>query len=156
MQRCSTLLPCPCTSHGACMRAPPPHAACACSVCALTVCTYLVLLPPACTITLVLRMNAPSNEHALHLHACTRVEILLAHAHAVCLHDARLHAFCSQGGSIVVDGVVASAHSNFVLDDITPSSLTHMLPYVYQALMVTPLTILYRVLGPQNMHTVRA
>ena len=39
-----------------------------------------------------------------------------------------------QGGKIVVNGVLASAHSSWTLDDIIPASMTHHLPAVYNIL----------------------
>lgn len=36
-------------------------------------------------------------------------------------------------GAIVVNGAVASAHSDWILDDVVPESWTQYLPYVYQA-----------------------
>jgi len=50
-------------------------------------------------------------------------------------------------GRIVVNGVLASAHSDWVLDEWTPSSWTRFLPSVYQA-MFLPGRWLYRVAGP--------
>lgn len=32
----------------------------------------------------------------------------------------------------MVDGILASAHSEFLLDDLTPASLRHLLPAIYQ------------------------
>ena len=55
-----------------------------------------------------------------------------------------------QGGSIVVDGVLASAHSSWVLDGVTPASLRRHLPAVYQAAF-KPLVLAYRALGPARM-----
>lgn len=49
-------------------------------------------------------------------------------------------------GKIVVNGVVASAHSNWILDDWTPSSMSQYLPAVYQLLFL-PGRLLYQVLG---------
>lgn len=39
-------------------------------------------------------------------------------------------------GAIVVNGAVASAHSDWILDDLVPESWTQYLPYVYQALFL--------------------
>lgn len=50
-------------------------------------------------------------------------------------------------GHIVVNGVLASAHSNWILDAYMPSSLTGYLPTVYQMLF-TPGRILYHIFGP--------
>ena len=49
-------------------------------------------------------------------------------------------------GNIIVDGVVASAHSDWLLDDFCPRRCTGWLPAVYQALFV-PGRLLYRALG---------
>jgi len=49
-------------------------------------------------------------------------------------------------GKIVVNGVVASAHSNWVLDDWTPSSMSQYLPAVYQLLFL-PGRLLYQLVG---------
>lgn len=38
----------------------------------------------------------------------------------------------------MVDGVLASAHSEFLLDDLTPASLRHLLPALYQVRSSTP------------------
>lgn len=54
----------------------------------------------------------------------------------------------TKSGYIVVDGVLASAHSEFLLDDFTPESMRHMLPHIYQALF-KPMTLLYNTLGPK-------
>jgi len=51
------------------------------------------------------------------------------------------------GGSIIVNNVLASAHSNWVLDGLVPSSATGYLPSIYQALF-TPGRVLYRMFGP--------
>lgn len=50
------------------------------------------------------------------------------------------------GGSVVVNNVLASAHSNWVLDGLVPASATGYLPYVYQALFA-PGRVLYNMLG---------
>lgn len=55
--------------------------------------------------------------------------------------------FVLQNGFIVVEGVLASAHSEFILDGITPRSWVHLLPSIYQA-MLKPVTALYNVIGP--------
>jgi hypothetical protein len=73
---------------------------------------------------------------------------LLARAHLVkafCNDSPCLHLL--QHGFIVVNGVLASAHSEFLLDEITPAALVHLLPGIYQA-MFAPLYQLYRLLGP--------
>jgi hypothetical protein len=51
------------------------------------------------------------------------------------------------GGKIVVNGVVASAHSNWVLDDWMPASAVQSLPVIYQALFL-PGRLLYQLAGP--------
>ena len=50
------------------------------------------------------------------------------------------------GGTIIVNNVLASAHSNWVLDGLVPSSATGYLPSIYQALF-TPGRVLYHVFG---------
>jgi hypothetical protein len=49
-------------------------------------------------------------------------------------------------GKIVVNGVVASAHSNWILDEWTPPSMSQYLPVAYQVLFL-PGRMLYRFLG---------
>jgi len=49
-------------------------------------------------------------------------------------------------GKIVVNGVVASAHSNWILDDWTPSSMSQYLPAAYQLLFL-PGRLLYQFVG---------
>lgn len=49
-------------------------------------------------------------------------------------------------GKIVVNGVVASAHSNWILDDLTPSTMSQYLPAAYQV-MFLPGRVLYHILG---------
>lgn len=55
-------------------------------------------------------------------------------------------------GSIVVDGVVASSHSDWIFDDIVPASWSQYLPYLYQALFM-PGQWLYHVGGVQAART---
>ena len=53
----------------------------------------------------------------------------------------------TMGGNIVVNGVVASAHSDWFLDDLFQSlNLVHLLPAVYQAVL-TPVRMLYNCMG---------
>jgi hypothetical protein len=54
------------------------------------------------------------------------------------------------GGTIVVDGVVASAHSDWFLDGIVSADAQTK---VYQAILA-PVRVAYQVLGPQVMETV--
>jgi hypothetical protein len=54
-----------------------------------------------------------------------------------------------QGADLVVDGMVASAHSNWMLDRITPAPLRWALPAVYEAIL-TPVYALYRLVGPRT------
>ncbi|KAL4436822.1 hypothetical protein ABPG75_003961 [Micractinium tetrahymenae] len=63
--------------------------------------------------------------------------------------DVGLHNPYTTDGRLVVDGVLASAHSDFLLDDITPARLRYLLPLVYQAAF-KPLAWAYRLLGPQR------
>lgn len=59
-------------------------------------------------------------------------------------------------GIIVVNGVVASAHSNWILDDLVPASWVEMLPAIYQG-MFLPGRVLYHLLclgGPVALETV--
>ena len=55
-----------------------------------------------------------------------------------------------QGGFLVVDGVLASAHSDWVLDAIAPAALRHLLPHAYQAAF-KPITWMYHLLGPRRL-----
>lgn len=50
------------------------------------------------------------------------------------------------GGSIIVNDMLASAHSNWILDDYTPESMTGYLPAIYQALFA-PGRLLYSFAG---------
>jgi len=50
------------------------------------------------------------------------------------------------GGDIVVNGVLSSAHSNYVLDDYVPQSMVKHLPAIYQA-MFAPGRLLYAIGG---------
>lgn len=60
----------------------------------------------------------------------------------------------TMGGLIVVDGVVASAHSRWVFDGIMDAvGLTHKIPALYQALFA-PVRMLYRTLGAARMAAV--
>ncbi|MEW5317818.1 MAG: hypothetical protein WDW38_009086 [Sanguina aurantia] len=52
-----------------------------------------------------------------------------------------------RGADMIVDGVVASPHSDWILDPITPEAMRHMLPAVYEVLL-TPIHALYAVIGP--------
>merc|ERR1712129_130027 len=51
-------------------------------------------------------------------------------------------------GTIIVDGVVASTHSSWILDAWVPDAYTKHLPDVYQALF-WPGRVLYRLVGAQ-------
>lgn len=55
-------------------------------------------------------------------------------------------------GNIVVDGVVASAHSSWFLDSITPAGLEHYLPWVYQQVLVVNRAA-HNALGPVAAET---
>ncbi|KXZ50772.1 hypothetical protein GPECTOR_15g457 [Gonium pectorale] len=52
-----------------------------------------------------------------------------------------------RGADIIVDGVVASPHSDWILDSVAPAALVPYLPYVYEALLA-PVYGLYRLVGP--------
>ena len=52
------------------------------------------------------------------------------------------------GGNIVVNGVLSSAHSEFVLDDYMPAFMVKYLPAIYQA-MFAPGRLLYAIGGTQ-------
>ncbi|KXZ45492.1 hypothetical protein GPECTOR_54g233 [Gonium pectorale] len=52
-----------------------------------------------------------------------------------------------RGADLVVDGVVASPHSNWILDWAAPASMVRYLPYVYEILLA-PVYGLYRMVGP--------
>jgi hypothetical protein len=56
-----------------------------------------------------------------------------------------MHGARAQGADIILDGVVASSHSNWALSDITPSAWNHLLPFVHYALCVPlyPFHLLY-------------
>ena len=64
-------------------------------------------------------------------------------------------AHCAQGGFIVVNGVLASAHSDWLLDDLVPASWQPALPAIYQALF-RPLFWVYRLRGPAAFAGFRA
>jgi len=49
---------------------------------------------------------------------------------------------------IVVNGVVASTHSAWFLDSVMPTSLTHLLPAIYETCL-TPARALYHLMGAQ-------
>lgn len=51
-----------------------------------------------------------------------------------------------RGADLVVDGVVASPHSDWVLDGVTPAALRHHLPAVYEALLA-PVYAAYLAVG---------
>ncbi|MEW5317868.1 MAG: hypothetical protein WDW38_009132 [Sanguina aurantia] len=52
-----------------------------------------------------------------------------------------------RGADMIVDGVVASPHSDWILDPVTPEAMRHMLPAVYEALFA-PISALFAVIGP--------
>lgn len=57
----------------------------------------------------------------------------------------------TMGGMIVVDGVVASAHSSWLFDSLMDGlGLTHKIPALYQALFA-PIRTLYRIVGASHM-----
>ena len=62
-------------------------------------------------------------------------------------------ALLSCPGAIVVDGVLASCHSEWVLDDVTPEGYARYLPAVYQRALVVARGA-YAVLGPRGMAAV--
>jgi hypothetical protein len=53
----------------------------------------------------------------------------------------------TMNGTIVVDGVVASAHSDWFLDGLAPAETQ---AWVYQTVLA-PVRVAYRVLGPDRM-----
>ncbi|KXZ41335.1 hypothetical protein GPECTOR_541g547 [Gonium pectorale] len=54
-----------------------------------------------------------------------------------------------RGADLVVDGVVASPHSDWILDWAAPASMDRYLPYVYEVLLA-PVYGLYRIVGPST------
>ena len=52
-----------------------------------------------------------------------------------------------RGADLIVNGVVASPHSDWLLDGLTPARLRKHLPAVYEA-MLAPVYALYQVVGP--------
>jgi hypothetical protein len=54
-----------------------------------------------------------------------------------------------RGANLVVDGVVASPHSDWLLDSVTPAGLRKHLPALYE-LMLAPVYALYRAVGARN------
>ena len=52
-----------------------------------------------------------------------------------------------RGGNIVVNGIVASPHSEWILDNVVPSSLRGYLPHIYEAIL-TPIYYIYLAVGP--------
>ena len=52
------------------------------------------------------------------------------------------------GGNIIVNGVVASAHSEWFLEPYVPKSLSRYLPATYQA-MLLPARVIYHLVGPK-------
>lgn len=54
-----------------------------------------------------------------------------------------------RGADLLVDGVVASPHSNWVFDSIAPASMRKHLPAVYEAMMA-PIYALYCMVGAAN------
>eukprot|EP00467_Chlorarachnion_reptans_P007438 CAMPEP_0114512746 /NCGR_PEP_ID=MMETSP0109-20121206/15158_1 /TAXON_ID=29199 /ORGANISM="Chlorarachnion reptans, Strain CCCM449" /LENGTH=858 /DNA_ID=CAMNT_0001692487 /DNA_START=13 /DNA_END=2589 /DNA_ORIENTATION=+ len=53
----------------------------------------------------------------------------------------------TEGGKIVVNNVLASSHSNWILDDVVPESLSYMLPDIYQTLFSFVASTLHFVFG---------
>ena len=52
-----------------------------------------------------------------------------------------------RGANIVVNGIVASPHSQWILDTLTPNSLTGYLPHIYEV-MLMPVFAIYLAVGP--------
>ena len=52
----------------------------------------------------------------------------------------------AQNGLLLVDGVLASSHSEWLLDNLVPAGLTPHLPAIYQ-LLFKPLFWLYKIVG---------
>ncbi|KXZ41358.1 hypothetical protein GPECTOR_523g510 [Gonium pectorale] len=55
----------------------------------------------------------------------------------------------AQGADIIVDGIVASPHSDWLLDAVAPAWMVPYLPYVYEAFLA-PVYGLYCVVGPST------
>jgi hypothetical protein len=55
----------------------------------------------------------------------------------------------AQGGDLIVNSVIASSHSDWILDDVTPAAWRHLLPSIYDALLY-PIYLAYTVAGPVN------
>ena len=62
-------------------------------------------------------------------HAGATPSLLAASATALRLPSATA---MLQSGRLVVDGVLASAHSDWLLDDVMPAWAVHLLPHIYQ------------------------
>lgn len=54
----------------------------------------------------------------------------------------------TMSGDIVVNGVLASAHSDWLLDAVMPDAWAHRLPAIYQVLMA-PARLMYKMLGAE-------
>ncbi|KXZ51391.1 hypothetical protein GPECTOR_12g353 [Gonium pectorale] len=52
-----------------------------------------------------------------------------------------------RGADLIVDGVVASPHSDWILDSVAPAWMVPYLPYIYEALLA-PVYGLYCIVGP--------
>lgn len=62
----------------------------------------------------------------------------------------------TMGGSIVVDGVLASSHSSWLIDGVAQRlGAAHLLPAVFQALFA-PLRVLYAAVGADTMEVIGA
>jgi len=62
------------------------------------------------------------------------------------LHSGAFNPY-TKSGNIIVDGVVASSHSNWFLDELVPRSATKHLPDIYQAVLVVN-RVLHALFGP--------
>ena len=58
-----------------------------------------------------------------------------------------------QGGTLLVDGVLASDQSDWLLDDVVPPGWHRHLPALYGTLLA-PVRLAYRVLGPAGVAAV--
>jgi len=92
----------------------------------------------------------------MHLFSVDDTDMASAHPveHVGLVLEQGLYNPYTMGGLIVVDDVVASAHSGWVFDGILDAlGLTHCIPAFYQALF-GPVRVLHRVVGADTMATI--